>query len=252
MHKQVWLGAPLAFLLAAATPAFAQEADEGWKVSTSVYLWASAFDNEVTDNANGNTSDSSASFGDILDNLKGVFIGKAEAQYGRVGAFIDVVYLRLEVDQTTDRRLLGPIETEADISTTTATAAGFYRVVQSEGLDVDLIGGIRYVKLKLDLDVQGGGPGLSAAASESTVEPIVGLRATTAVSPRSSFTAYGDYGGFSDTLTVWQLIGTYNYQWKPNLAVFGGYRHFVIEVDKTRVSADTSFSGPVLGLTYRY
>lgn len=252
MIRPVRLQASLAALLATTLPASAQAADEGWQVSTSVYLWASAFDNEVTDKATGNTTDSSASFGDILDNLKGVFIGKVEAQYGRAGVFADLVYLSLSADQTTNRPILGPIEKEADISTTTATVAGYYRVVQSDGLDVDLIGGFRYIKLKLDLDVQGGGPGLNAEASTSKTEPILGLRATQALGPRSSITGYGDYGGFGDEITVWQLVGTYNYQWKPNLGVFGGYRHFAIEVDKNRLSSDVSFSGPVLGLTYRF
>lgn len=242
----------LAALLVAVLPASARAAEDGWQVSTSLYLWASAFDNEVTDNLTGAATDSSASFGDILDNLKGVFIGKAEAQYGRAGAFADLVYLHVSADQTTIRPILGPIEREADIETTTATVAGFYRVIESDGLDVDLIGGLRYIKLKLDLDVQGGGPGLNAEASVSKTEPILGVRAIQALGSRSSITGYADYGGFSDTITVWQLVGTYNYQWKPNLAVFGGYRHFVIEVDKDRLSADTSFSGPVLGLTYSF
>jgi hypothetical protein len=238
--------------LAAAGPVLAQEPVDAWQVSGTVYLWATTYDNDVTDKSNGNTSDSSASFGNILDGLSGVFLGKAEVQHGRVGAFADLVYMKLSADRTTERRLLGRIKTKADVSTTAATVAGYYRVVQTKDLDVDLVGGLRYVKVKLDLDVQGGGPGLNAEASKSKTEPVLGVRATQAIGPRSSITGYGDYGGFGDGITVWQLVGTYNYQWKPNVAVFGGYRHFAIEIDKPRVSSDVSFSGPVVGLTYRF
>ena len=36
-------------------------------------------------------------------------------------------------------------------------------------------------------------------------------------------TGYGDYGGFGGSKTVWQLIGTFNYQWTPKATAFAGW-----------------------------
>jgi len=253
MSKHLWATAAFALSTAAALPSFAQEAQDDWKVSLTGYLWAPAYDNDVKDSVTGQTSESSADFGDILGNLRSVpIIVKAEAQYDRVGVIGDLIYLPLSQGRTVNRPILGPIKSKADVTTTTATLAGFYRVYQTDQLNIDLLGGLRYVKLKLDLDVNGPGAGFSRDASGSFTEAIIGARATQRLGTKTSVTAYGDYGGFGGSKTVWQLIGTVNYQWTSHVTAFGGWRYFAIEIDKDRLSSDVTMSGPVFGATYRF
>lgn len=252
MIRQLGLKASLLILLAAALPASAEAADEEWQVSATPYLWAAGYDNDVSNGANGNTSDSSADFFDILDHLSFAFMGKGEVQRGRAGVIGDIVYMKLKADRTTTRPILGPIETESKVAQTAATLAGFYRVVESDDLSVDLLGGLRYVKVKLDFDVQGPGQGFSRDGSTDVTKGIVGIRATKRLGAKTSLTGYGDFGGFSGDVTVWQLEGTLNYQWSPKITAFAGYRHFALEIDKGPVSSDVSFSGPVFGSTFRF
>lgn len=250
MIKFPWFAATLAISVGTSAPALAQQVTDGWRVSVTPYLWVSSYEGDVTDRSNGQDIDTSASFGDLLSNLEFVFIGKGEVQYDRVGVLGDLVYLKLGADQTVERPLLGPIKREADVATTTVTVAGFYRIVENDQLNVDLLGGLRYVKVKVDLEFQGARLDLERDASASFTEPVIGVRATQRIGARSSLTGYGDVGAFSDSKTVWQVLGTYNYQWKPNLTVSAGYRYFVIDLDRPRADVDVTLKGPLLGLTY--
>ena len=253
MIKHLCLAATLAFAVVLTRPAFAQDVSEDWQVSVTGYLWISAYDNEVEDGSTGETSDASASFGEIFDHLSAVpLVGKVEVQYKRAGVYGDLLYLKMSADRTINRPILGPIVAESDLATTTVTLAGFYRVVQSDDLNVDLLAGLRYMKLKLDLDIQGTVAGFSRDGSQSFTEPIIGARATKSIGHRSSLTGYGDYGGFGGSRTVWQLYGLYNYQLTPKLTASAGYRYFKIEIDKDRFSSDVKLSGPLLALTYRF
>ncbi|HUR02930.1 MAG TPA: hypothetical protein VM347_10345 [Nonomuraea sp.] len=252
MIKDFWFVAPLALAVVATTPALGQEVNDGWRVTATPYLWAAAYDNDVSNSANGHSSDSSASFFDILDGLSFAFMGKTEIQYRRAGVMGDIVHMKLKADRTTSRPILGPVETESTVANTVVTALGFYRVVESDDLSVDLLGGLRHVKIKLDFDVQGPGSGFSRGGSADVTKGTVGVRATKRLGAKTSLTGYGDFSGFGGDVTVWQLEGTLNYQWSPKLMAFAGYRHFALEIDKDPVSSDVSFSGPIFGTTYRF
>ena len=250
MNRHLWFAATLAVCVTASAPALAQQVNDGWRVSVTPYAFLPAYDNDLTNKVTGEKIESSADVGDIFDALSGFFIGKAEVQYKRVGAYADVLYMKLSVDGTVERPLLGSVRTESELATTAATFSGFYRVAESDRLNVDLLAGVRYIKLKAEFDAAAVGPGLSRGGSRSVTEPIIGVRATQRIGSRSSLTGYGDYGGFGGDATVWQLYGTYNYQWTPKWTVSAGYRYFAIEIDKDRLSSDVTLSGPLLGLTY--
>lgn len=254
MSKRIWFAASFALLWVVAAPSFAMEtAADDWKVSVTGYLWVSSYDNHVEDGSTGQTSDSSASFGDIVGHLSGVpLVGKGEIQYKQAGVIGDLLYMKMSAGRTISRPLLGPIETESDLATTTLTFAGFYRVVQSDSLNLDLLAGLRYMKLKLDFDIQGTRAGFSPDGSASFTEPIVGARVIQRIGRRSSLTGYGDYGGFGGSKTVWQLYGIYNYQLTPKLTASAGYRYFVIEIEKDLFKSDVTLSGPLLALTYHF
>lgn len=253
MNKQLWVVASIAAVALSGTPAAAQDAGKDWSVTVAPFLWATTFDNDVKNSANGHTSGSKADFFDILGNLHAVFLGKTEVQYKRAGVIADLVYLKEKDERTTTRPPLGPVETEATISNTAATLTGFYRVVQTDDLDIDVLAGARYVKAKLDFDVQGpGGRSFGRDGSADVTKGIVGVRATKKLSEKLSMTGYGDFGGFSGSTTVWQVEGTLNYTWSPKVTAFAGYRHFELELSRGTVTADVSYTGPVFGAAYRF
>lgn len=245
-----WFAATLAVSVVAPAAASAQQVTDGWRASATAYLFASEVENEVTDRASGASAESSASFGDILDDLKFVAIAKGEVQYKRVGVYADLIYLKLGTDQTVERPVLGPLERDVTLATTTFTLAGFYRVIENDQLNVDLLGGLRYVKLKLDLDFEGARATLDRDADRSFTEPVIGVRATQRIGERTSVTGYGDLGAFGGSKDVWQVYGTLNYQWTPKTTVSAGYRYMAIEIDKPNVNVDVTLKGPLLALTY--
>jgi hypothetical protein len=243
--------AALAFCTVAGPQAAAQDVNDGWRVRLTPFVWAPAYDNHVLNAANGYTSDSSASFLELLEHISGVFLGQAEIQYKRAGVTAELVYLKLTDDRITERPVLGPVETEAMVANLTATATGFYRAVETSDLNVDLLAGFRYVGLDLDFDVQDPGRGFSADGSGAFTEIVFGVRATKRIGGRTSLTGYGDYGGLSDDNTVWQLEGTVNYEWSTKIRAFAGYRHFAIGVERGPVRSDVRFSGPIFGAAFR-
>jgi hypothetical protein len=244
------LGAVLAGF---ATSAYAQDIDDGWRVSVTPYLWASSFEGDVGTPPTGRTHKVKLSFSDIVDHLSIGLLGKTEVQRGRTGAILDFIYLKLSADTVIDPRNLPDIGAEVDVTTTIATLAGFYRVYRSERLDVDLVAGARFNKAKLDLNLQGAGPGVDRTASRSWTDPIVGVRAAQRVGDKVWLTGYADtalIGAVSDS--NWQVQATVNYQWKPGLTLLAGYRYYEVDYDKDLFSYDTVTQGPIIGATHRF
>ena len=92
---------------------------------------------------------------------------------------------------------------------------------------------------------------LKLGADQTVERPLLGPIKREADVATTTVTVAGFYRiAFSDSKTVWQVLGTYNYQWKPNLTVSAGYRYFVIDLDRPRADVDVTLKGPLLGLTY--
>lgn len=236
-----------------ATPTFAQDADDGWHVSVTPYLWLSGIEGELTAPFPLPGREVTADFGDLLDHLDGAFIGKGEVRYDRFGVLGDVLYLKVSGGQTRNPENLPSIGTKLKLSTTAATLAGYYRVADSEQWKVDLLAGLRYNEIETTLDATTGGPGVGRSVSRDWTDPIVGVRAIVRTGERGSLTGYADYGGFGvNNSTVWQVFATYNYQWTDHVTVSAGYRHYAIDLDKNRFQYDLSLSGPLIGLTYEF
>ena len=64
-----------------------------------------------------------------------------------------------------------------------------------------------------------------------------------------------DIGEGSDS-SSYQLAGFANYRFDNNIRLFGGYRHYHFEFEdgagSSRIGLDLDFSGPMLGLSYRF
>jgi opacity protein-like surface antigen len=60
-----------------------------------------------------------------------------------------------------------------------------------------------------------------------------------------------DAGGTGDTST-WQALATVGYRLNDNWALQGGYRYLQSEWDTDLGQSSLEFSGPILGVTYRF
>jgi hypothetical protein len=248
----------VAMVLIAAGPAWAADEDPpSWGVTVTPYLWAAGLYGDVT--VAGTPATLDASFIDILDSTDSLIglQGHLAVTRGRVGAFGDLTYLKLKVEDAgatgldvENRIWLVEFGLQYRVLDTISSAEG-------KGVAIDAYGGGRYTSLELDLDTQGAP---SANASQSWVDPMIGLRATFQLSEHFLIVVGGDVGGFGvGSDFAWSALGLLGYQWKGlglDWAVLAGYRalgqDYSTGSGRQRFQWDTVIRGPIVGLSIRF
>jgi hypothetical protein len=224
---------------------------EGWRVTLAPYLWAAGITGDAA-LRRANISDT-ASFGDLLSDLKFGFMGTAEIQRDRFGATADLVALVLEqrVRRPTDP--FGP-GAEGRLGTTILSGLFTYRLVETPGAVLDVGAGFRAYWLDLRLDANPGpGAGLRASANRQIVDPILALRGRFELGRGFSLLAYGDIGGFgAGSDFTWQVIGAIGWQASERVTAYAGWRHLALDTGRGRVDLDVGISGPILGVAFRF
>ena len=129
----------LAFLFTAQPVLAAEESNDEWKYHGSIYLWASDIHLQDTEGNNDTIS-----FNDIVETLDIVVMGGLGARKDKFGFQIDAIYLETT---DSDNNTLGPRITLTDVELTAAilTPMATYRVVDDGQLNLDLLGGVRYL-----------------------------------------------------------------------------------------------------------
>jgi hypothetical protein len=229
-----------------------------WQYSGAIYLWGA----DIGGNTIGG-SEVEVGFSDLLDNLEIAFMGAFEARKNNWSFLADVIYLDLGVDNTADLSIpiggsLLPVTTmtDLDLNTWVLQFAGGYGLYSEGDSRLDLVAGARYLDLSMDLflGLQSAlGPGQSRTISDSLTawDGIVGLKGQASLGERWFLSYYVDVGAGDSDLT-WQAIAGIGYRagriW--NLALL--YRHLEWDFDSTRVIDDINFSGPTLGVIFRW
>ena len=161
-----------------------------WEVVITPYLFLARMDGDVA--LGGVGSDVNTSAKTLLDNLEFAAASRFEVRKGPWAGLFDVNFMALG-DQG-DLPLGGRLDVDIDMLFVESVLA--YRL-GSANTGVDLLGGVRYVRQNLRATRTGGiGSGAQRNFIPDWVDPIIGLRLTKQVSPRASFLARGDIGGF--------------------------------------------------------
>ncbi len=235
-------------------------AEEPW---TEIGIYGFMTDIEGEAKVGNVTTDIDVSFSDILDNLDIGFMGFVEHRRGNWSFIGDVAYLKVSAEKTRSRTSVSSITLDAEFQQTVAEAFVGYRVLEQDHGDaqfgIDLLGGPRYIKLEFELDVQASLLGLTASASrnpsESWVDGVIGVRGQYRHNNGWGVSGWADIGDGSDS-SSYQLMGIVSYRFKNNIRVFGGYRFLNLEHDgdsRGRVyELDLDYSGPMLGVAYRF
>lgn len=83
------------------------------------------------------------------------------------------------------------------------------------------------------------------------VDPVIGARAFYRFTDKLSLQA--DLGGFDvGSKLTWQAMGTLNYIVTHTLSASAGYKVLEVDYDSDGHVFNTTLSGPVLGMTYRF
>ncbi len=253
--------AALCLVVFGVCPALAQtessESQDQWQYSGAIYLWGA--------DIGGHTirgSEVEVGFSDLLDNLEMAFMGAFAARKNDWSILTDVIYLDLGVSNTTDLTVMvGPIpvpvttSTDLDLTGWVLHFAGGYELYSEGKSRLDLIGGVRYLDLDMDLflGLQSLGPGQSRTISDSLTawDGIVGLKGHASLGERWFLPYYVDVGAGDSELT-WQATAGIGFRagrvWDLALV----YRHLEWDLDSTRLIDDINFSGPTLGVIFRW
>lgn len=263
---------------------------ESWSFSLTPYAWLTALNGSST--VRGRTTDIDASFADILDNTqfpKGLFQLAAfgEARYGRWAVLLDAAYMKMALG-----RSLMASRTVDDVNAGVGAGLGLtiemvvveaalaYEVARWNGLTApdsttafDLYAGARawWQRGKLDLALSGSvntadltltaERNLSAEASVSWVDPVVGARLRHHFAPRWDLVVSGDIGGFgAGSKFSWQALGALAYEFSHGNSVSWsgmlGYKALSVDYSKgaglSHYEYDMVMHGPVLGVVARF
>jgi hypothetical protein len=253
--------AALLFAVLGISPVLAQTdssaSQDQWQFSGAIYLWGADIGGHTV-----RGSEVEVGFSDLVDNLEMAFMGAFAARKNNWSFLTDVIYLDLGVGKTAE--LFIPIDgnllpvtttTKLDMQGWIVQLLGGYNLYSNGKSNLDLVAGTRYLDLSTDLFVQlqSLGPGQSRTFSDSLTvwDGIVGLKGNASLGERWFLPYYVDIGAGQSKLT-WQAAAGIGFQAGRVVDLALVYRHLEWDLDSTRLIGDVNFSGPTLGVIFRW
>lgn len=227
--------------------------DASWSYDLSSYMW---FPKTVTkvDTPYG-IAESKLSVGDALDALDFGVMVSGTARRGRWAFTGDLIHLDLTADASAP---LGVFYSGVRTATKLTAFSGyaFYQVAGSPTTTLELGGGVRAIKSKLDLSFGAGAlPAASQRISDNWADALVAVRVRHQFNPQWNAALAVDYGGFGigdSSDKTWQVVATMGYAFNENWSMVGGYRHLFADRTSDGTDYRLEMSGPMLGVTYRF
>ncbi len=237
--------AALALLAIGAAPAAAQD----WNVQITPYAWGTGVGGNVRPVPGGPTLSFDQGLSEVLEDLDAAFFLTG---YARSGRFVFLGDYSRSVSSRSGRVPVLGLPARGEVEQSSITLAAGYRAYSGPELTLDVLAGIRHWSIEAEATTPVV-PGLSAGVDIDFTDPILALRTNIPLSERWSLIAYGDLGGFgAGSEWTGQVVATVNWQANDSLYLSAGYRHLFVDYDDGGPAVDVSFSGPLLGLTYRF
>lgn len=249
LSKQTTLNCAVGFCLglAGSAPAAASE----FEYDVTLYGWLAGIGSRIDTVRGPVTSD--LSFGDILEDLDGAFMGVFEARRGRMIFLADLQYTATASDEGPPFGVLfSGTTTETQLSI--ASAFVLYRQIDRPELTLDLGAGLRYADVNIGVTLQGGTlPTQSILVDDAWVDPVLALRFARRLSDTWQMTGFFDVGGFGMGSDLsWQALVGFTYQINDRWSARAGYRHLHIDRSNNARGYELDLSGPIIGATYRF
>ncbi len=223
--------------------------DSGWRVSTSMYVWTTRLDGDMT--IHGTTVPVDVPFNKIFDNLKFTFMGLMEVGKGKWSFMSDIFYAKLEPSVSTPQA-----DFDSQIEQFIGNFAVFYHVVENPTTRLDAYAGARVNWMETDVKIKGKVPGvvdINESADKTWVDPIIGFRVHHDLTGKFFVRALADIGGFdiSSDLT-WQAMVSLGYRIHDKASLGLGYRAISTDYTSGGSNYDVTSHGFLLGLEYRF
>lgn len=236
--------AALALLAIGAAPAAAQD----WNVQITPYAWGTGVGGDVRPVPGGPTLSFDQGLSEVLEDLDAAFFLSGYARRGRF------VFLGDVSSSTSSRAGVVPglgLPAQGEVEQRSLTLAAGYRAHDGPEVTVDVLAGLRHWSIEAAATTPV--PGLAAGVDIDFTDPILALRTNVPLSERWSLIAYADVGGFGvGSDRTGQIVATANWQASRSVYLSAGYRHLFVDYDDGGPAVDVTFSGPLLGVTYRF
>ena len=263
----------LLMALLASTSALAQQPaseTDSWQFGVSIYAWLPDLAGETAFTQPGGSNEFKIDIDDILDNLEFTLMGTFDMRKGRWGILTDVIYMDVGGSQTGTREAtIGrnelPVNASAnvdlDLKSWIWTLTGYYRALDQPGMTLDVVAGARYldVEQKVNWVVTGNVGSISlpdrtgsAEVSLTNWDALIGLRGRFAFGAQNAwFVPYYLDVGAGDSDFTWQGIAGlgYAFHWGE---VVAAWRYLYYDMPSGTAIDDMSFSGPAIGVTFRW
>jgi len=219
--------------IVAAGPATATE--EGWSFRLTPYVWTPTLNTSASIDGDPEAETSTS----VLEILEFAALVTGEARKGRFIVLGEFNYLNLGSDAEGPG---GRVRADVDLEGVLAALSAGYAVYDGDRARVEGFAGARLWSLDTSVDFANLP---EASASETWVDPIVGARATYAVTDKLSVQALGDIGGFGvGSEFQWEVLGRVGYAFNDRFTLAGGWRHLAVDVDRGALDLDMSLTGP--------
>ena len=239
-----------------------EPSDPSWDHEFTLYLWLPAVDGTLRYQTPGGGVGVDAS--DILSALDMAFMGALESRSGRWSVVTDFIYL--DLGNSNDGNVVfnpgpGPgleIATNVDqrVKGWQASLLLGYNLIDDGQSRFDVAGGLRYFTLDADATLALTGPlpptppPLTLSASSSLWDGIVAVRGRYTLSDTWSLRYHLDVGT-GDSDFTWQAAGgiVWDRNW-GNVKLL--YRHLAYDQEAENLLQDFAFTGPLLGVGFRF
>jgi len=197
--------------------------DDQWHIAVTPFLWIPGVYGTV--GYPDRDLRLHASAGDLISHFRFGLMGTVEARRKWLVLPLDMIWARLGDNK--------PVPLESGVTTGNFKAQLFIltpkiglRLVNQEKIKVDFLTGFRYWHVAESLAFNPSSLGLSFSNSLNWVDPMVGGRIQTALSPKIVLNLLGDVGGWgTGSQTDYDVAGLLGYKVNPKWTLLGGYAY---------------------------
>ena len=242
--------------LMAASPFANAHASDAWEWAITPYLWMPTVTMDADTNVPPSGVSSDTSFPDILDAINGGFLFHVEGQGDTLGMLGDVMWISLGKE-----REFTNFTTDTELDTSIWELAGVWNVEPERYDGLDVIFGVRYFDVGLDIEFDPVNPAYSNVkldAGKGYTDYMLGARYIGNFEGKWGYSlrADGSWGGTEGTTN---LAGNVTYKTENGAWAFG-YRYLTttLKADNKLANAnpddnldlDITLSGPIFSYTW--
>jgi hypothetical protein len=219
-----------------------------WEQTLSLYGWLPSLDGTLTFKIP--TQPDGSTEANVIDSLDAVFMGSYEARKDKWIFLTDLIYLEMSGGGS---GIIPSVTWDTKLTTKLFSFYGGYNLVETNKMQFDLIGGMRYFSLDTSA-TRGGGflPLLNRTYSTSidNYDAVIGFKGSYSLNENWYIPYQFDIGGGDSDLT-WQANASlaYRFDWGDIIAT---YRYIHYDKGTSLLVEDFDLYGPKVGVVFHF